>query len=105
MVNLFINVYIYLGTRWHNHTGSLTEFWRYARLFLWIFWILAETYISIAEALSQHFKGTVIGSYNKLNFDEGVPYTPNHAGGNDFRTFNRGCQEKSATSILTQATL
>ena len=32
MVNLFINVYIYLGTRWHNHTGSMTEFWKYARL-------------------------------------------------------------------------
>ena len=32
MVNLFINVYIYLGTRWHNHTGSVTEFWKYARL-------------------------------------------------------------------------
>lgn len=44
-------------------------------------------FISIAEALSQHFKGTVIGSYNKLNFDGGVPYTPSHAGGNDFRIF------------------
>ena len=32
MVNLFTNVYIYLGTRWHNHTGSVTEFWKYARL-------------------------------------------------------------------------
>ena len=32
MVNLFINVYIYLGTRWHKHTGSVTEFWKYARL-------------------------------------------------------------------------
>ena len=44
-------------------------------------------FISIAKALSQHFKGTVIGSYNKLNFDGGVPYTPSHAGGNDFRIF------------------
>lgn len=34
----------------YNHTNSLTEFWRYASLFLWTFWILTET-CSIGESL------------------------------------------------------
>ncbi len=32
--------------------------------------------VSVAQALSQHFQGTAIGSVNKLNFDGGDPYTP-----------------------------
>ena len=51
MVNLFINVYIYLGTRWHNHTGSMTEFWKYASFFLRNYSILVEICLIVVERL------------------------------------------------------
>ena len=55
MVNLFINVYIYLGTRWHNHTGSVTEFWKYARL---LNMVSVTCIISIPAPLFKRGRGT-----------------------------------------------
>lgn len=39
--------------------------------------------------MANKFHGTVIGSKNKLNFTEGIPYTPIYRGGDSFVTYEK----------------
>ena len=47
-------------------------------------------FVSIAQKMSEHFKGKVMASQNKLNFGESGPYTPDDKGETIWNIFYNG---------------